>query len=154
MPGQRHSQPNLTFVGSRVYVCLDVTCRLHCRQNDRGLLRATAVTRGWNGHQIRVSTQSSLRRRKFSRRFCRDSNSQPFDHESGAVPTTSCPGSHKARISGSRRRMQIYILTKPRLIIKLRRTFDSSGFFSREDLNFCVRGTRPWGVTSAIVLMK
>ena len=26
--------------------CLMVTCRLHFLQNDRGLLRATAVTRG------------------------------------------------------------------------------------------------------------
>ena len=29
--------------------CL-VTCHLHFWQNDPGLLRATAVTRGWNGH--------------------------------------------------------------------------------------------------------
>ena len=72
------------FVWSRVYACLGVTCHLHFWQNDRALLRATAVTRGWNGHRIRVSTQSRLWRRKFSRRSCRDSNSQLFDHESGA----------------------------------------------------------------------
>ena len=41
-----------------VYACLGVACHLHFGQNDRGLLRATAVTRGWNGHRIRVSTQS------------------------------------------------------------------------------------------------
>ena len=35
----------------KVYVCLDVTCHLHFWQNDRGLLRATAVTRGWNGYR-------------------------------------------------------------------------------------------------------
>ena len=46
------------FVGSGVYACLGVTCHLHFCQNDRDLLRATAVTRGWNGHRIRVSTQS------------------------------------------------------------------------------------------------
>ena len=28
------------------YVCLTVTCHLHFWQNDRDLLRATAVTRG------------------------------------------------------------------------------------------------------------
>ena len=72
------------FDGSRVYVCLGVTCHLHCWQNDWGLLHAAAVTRGWKGHRIRVSTQSWLWRRKFSRRSSRDSNSQPFDHESGA----------------------------------------------------------------------
>ena len=37
---------------------------------------------------MRVSTQSWLWRRKSPRRSCRDSNSQPFDHESGA-PYTS-----------------------------------------------------------------
>ena len=34
----------------KVYVCLVVTCQLHFWQNDRGLLRATAVTWGWNGY--------------------------------------------------------------------------------------------------------
>ena len=32
----------------KVYACLAVTCHLHFWQNDRNLLRATAVTRGWN----------------------------------------------------------------------------------------------------------
>ena len=73
------------FVGSRVYECLGVTCHLHVWHNDRGLLRATAVTRGWIGHRIRVSTQSSLWRRNFSRSSCRDWNLQPFDHEFGAL---------------------------------------------------------------------
>ena len=35
----------------KVYACLAVTCHLRCWQNDRGLLRATAVTRGWNGYR-------------------------------------------------------------------------------------------------------
>ena len=35
----------------KVYVCLAVTCHLHFWQNDWDLLRATAVTRGWNGYQ-------------------------------------------------------------------------------------------------------
>ena len=68
-----------------MYACLGVTCHLSFCQNDRGLLRATAVTGGWNEHQIRVSRQSELWRRKFSRRSCRDSNSQPFDYESSAL---------------------------------------------------------------------
>ena len=52
------------------------TC--HCRNTE------------WNGHQIRVSTQSWHWRRKFSRYSCRDSNLQPLDHESGTL-TTSYP---------------------------------------------------------------
>ena len=35
----------------KVYACLAVTCHLYFQQNDRDLLRATAVTRGWNGYQ-------------------------------------------------------------------------------------------------------
>ena len=46
------------FFGSGVYAYLGVTCHLHFWQNDWGLLHAIAVTQEWNGHQIRVSTQS------------------------------------------------------------------------------------------------
>ena len=35
----------------KVYACLAVTCHLHFWQNDRGLLHATGVTRGWNRYQ-------------------------------------------------------------------------------------------------------
>ena len=34
----------------KVRACLAVTCHLHFWQNDRDLLRASAVTRGWNGY--------------------------------------------------------------------------------------------------------
>ena len=34
----------------KVHACLAVTCHLHFWQNGRGLLRATVVTRGWNGY--------------------------------------------------------------------------------------------------------
>ena len=34
----------------KLYACLPVTCHLHFWPNDRDLLRATAVTRGWNGY--------------------------------------------------------------------------------------------------------
>ena len=34
----------------KVYACLVVTCHLHFWQNDRDFLRATVVTRGWNGY--------------------------------------------------------------------------------------------------------
>ena len=35
----------------KVYACLAVTCHRHFWQSDRGLLRATALTRGWNGYR-------------------------------------------------------------------------------------------------------
>ena len=40
---------------------------------------------GWNGYEIRVSTESRPCRRKFSRRSCRDSNPRLFSHEPGAL---------------------------------------------------------------------
>ena len=80
----------------KVHACLAVTCHLPFRQNDRGLLRATAVTlgveRGTNS-EIRVSTENWPWRRKFSSRPCRGSNPRPFNHESGAL-TTELPIPH------------------------------------------------------------
>ena len=35
----------------KMYACLPVTCHLHFWQNDRDLLGATAVTRGWNRYR-------------------------------------------------------------------------------------------------------
>ena len=35
----------------KVHACLAVTCHLHFWQNDRELLRATAVTWEWNGYR-------------------------------------------------------------------------------------------------------
>ena len=35
----------------KVYACLLATCHLRFWQDDRGLLRATAVTQGWNGYR-------------------------------------------------------------------------------------------------------
>ena len=46
------------IVASRMYACLGVPYHLRFWQNDRGLLRAIVVTRGWHGHRIRVTTQS------------------------------------------------------------------------------------------------
>ena len=43
----------------KVYECLAVTCHLHFWQNDRGLLRATAVTRGWNGYRNKSQHRKS-----------------------------------------------------------------------------------------------
>ena len=43
----------------KVYACLSVTCHLHFRQNDRDLLRAAAVTRGWNGYRNKSQHRKS-----------------------------------------------------------------------------------------------
>ena len=43
----------------KVYACLAVTCHLHFWQNDRDLLRATVVTRGWNGYRNKSQHRKS-----------------------------------------------------------------------------------------------
>ena len=73
----------------KVYACIAVICHLHFWQNDRGLLRATAVTRGWNEYQTIISQHNklSLEKKKKIRKKSRDSNPRPFNHKSGG-PTT------------------------------------------------------------------
>ena len=48
----------------KVYACLAVTCHLHFWQNDRDLLRATAVTRGWNGYRNKSQHRKSTLEKK------------------------------------------------------------------------------------------
>ena len=82
-------------------VCVfGLICHLHFWQNDQGLLCATAVTRGWNRPQIRNSTQCWLWRRKFSKRSCWDSNSQPFNHETAALTNKLSQLQHDRKVLG------------------------------------------------------
>ena len=48
----------------KVYACLAVTCHLHIWQNDQDLLRATAVTRGWNGYRNKSQHRKSTLEKK------------------------------------------------------------------------------------------
>ena len=75
----------------KVYACFPVTCHMHFWQNDRDLLRATAITRGWNGYRNKSQHRKSTLEKKISRRSCRDSNPRPFNHESGALTTELSP---------------------------------------------------------------
>ena len=43
----------------KVYACLAVTCHLHFWQNDLDFLRATVVTRGWNGYRNKSQHRKS-----------------------------------------------------------------------------------------------
>ena len=79
----------------KVYVCLAVTCHLCFWQNARNLLRATAVTWGWNGYQNKSQHRKSTLEKKFSHCSCRDLNLQPFNHEFGALTTELSPPQKK-----------------------------------------------------------
>ena len=48
----------------KVYASLAVTCHLHFWQNDRDLLRATAVRRGWNGYRNQSQHRKSTLEKK------------------------------------------------------------------------------------------
>ena len=93
-----HAKPHI----HKVYACLAVTCHLHFWQNDRDLLRATAVTMGWNGYRNKSQHRKLTLEKKIippllqglepatfqswvSNHSCRDLNLLPFNHE---YPTT------------------------------------------------------------------
>ena len=48
----------------KVHACLVVTCHLHFWQNGRDLLRATAVTQGWNGYGNKSQHRKSTLEKK------------------------------------------------------------------------------------------
>ena len=48
----------------KVYACLAVTCHLHFWQNDRDFLRATVVSRGWNGYRNKSQHRKSTLEKK------------------------------------------------------------------------------------------
>ena len=73
-------------------VCLAVTCHLHFWPNDQDLLHVTAVAWGGTDTEIRFNKESWPWRRKVSCSSFRDSNLQPFNHESGTKPLSfPCP---------------------------------------------------------------
>ena len=55
-----HAKPHIR----KVHACLAVTCHLHFWQNDRDLLRATAVTRVGTDTEIGVGTRKSTLEKK------------------------------------------------------------------------------------------
>ena len=70
---------------------LAVTCHLHFWQNDRDFLRATAVTRGWNGYRNKSQHRKSTLEKKILPPFQQGFEPATFqsrvrcsNHESGA----------------------------------------------------------------------
>ena len=48
----------------KMYACLAVTCHLHFWQNDRDVLHATVVTRGWNRYRNKSQHRKSTLEKK------------------------------------------------------------------------------------------
>ena len=81
---QRHF---IQSVIGRGHVCLPVTYHLNFWQNDRSLLLATAVTRGWNGYRNQSQHKKLTLEKKILLPLLRNSNPGPSDQESGALTT-------------------------------------------------------------------
>ena len=61
-PMPKHGSIKSTYV--RCMRVLAVTCHLHFWQNDRDFLRATVVTRGWNGYRNKSQHRKSTLEKK------------------------------------------------------------------------------------------
>ena len=90
----------------KVYVCLAVTFHLHFWQDDRDLLRATVVTRGWNEYRNRSQHRKLTLEKKILPPLPH-SNPRPFNHESGSLTTelSSPPVSEGVKLHERRRRL-------------------------------------------------
>ena len=65
------------------------SCPLHFWRNGRELFYV--LTRGWNGYRIKGQHRKLTLEKKILRPLLRDSNPQPFNHESSALTTELCP---------------------------------------------------------------
>ena len=66
----------------KVHASLAATC---VWQNEWDLLRATAVTQGWNGYQNKSQHRKSTLEKKIPPLLLRGLEPGTFDHESGAL---------------------------------------------------------------------
>ena len=71
----------------KMYACLAVTCHLHFWQNDRDLLCATAVTRGWNRYQNKSQHRKSTLEKKILPPLQQGFEPATFQSLSGALTT-------------------------------------------------------------------
>ena len=78
------------FMSSHIrkeYAYLAETGHLHFWQNDWNLLRATAVTRGWNGHRNKSQHKTLTLEKKILPPLLQGFDRTTFNHESGALTT-------------------------------------------------------------------
>ena len=93
-----HAKTNIYVY--RVHLCLAVTYHLYFWQNDLDLLRATAVTRAWNGYRNETQHRNLTLEKNFSRCSYRDSNPRPLHHESITLPQSYSCSPQKVCYSG------------------------------------------------------
>ena len=75
----------------KVHACLTVTCHLHFWQNDRDLLRTTAVTRRLNEYRNKSQHRKLTLEKNILPPFLQYSNPRPFNHKSDALTTVLFP---------------------------------------------------------------
>ena len=83
----------------KMHACLAVTCHLHPWQD---FLRATAVTRGWNGYRNKSQRRKLTLEKKILPPLLQGLEPGPFNYESGALTTELSPAPEPCcRVSGS-----------------------------------------------------
>ena len=93
----------------KVYACLAVTFHLHFWQNDRDFLRATVVTRGWNGYRNKSQHRKSTLEKNIFPPF--QQGFEPATFQSRVRPLRNDPSLLK-KIFFSHQRPPIVIITK------------------------------------------
>ena len=93
-PMPKHSSIKATYI--RCMRVLAVTCHLHFWQNDRHFLRATVVTRGWNGYRNKGQHRKSTLEKKILPPFQQGFEPATFQSRvrcsnHWAIPAPSCP---------------------------------------------------------------
>ena len=83
-----------------MYACLAVTWHLHFWQNDRDFLRATAVTRGWNGYRNKSQHRKSTLEKKILPPFQQGFEPATFQSRvrcsnHWAIPAPKCVGNYR-----------------------------------------------------------
>ena len=77
-----------------VRACLALTCHLHFWQNNRDFLRASAVTRRWNGYRNKIQRRKLTLQEKILPPLLPGLEPGTFNHESDALTTDLSPLPH------------------------------------------------------------
>ena len=87
-------------------MCLAVTCHLHFWRNDQDLLRATAVTRGWNAYRNKSQHRKLTLEKKILPPLLPGLERGTFRLESSALTTELSPlpmkNTDQAKITSTR----------------------------------------------------
>ena len=83
-------------------MCLAVTCHLHFWQNDRNLVRATAIIRGWNGYRNKSQHRNLTMESRISPPFLPGTRTRDFSIMNPALHHWAIPALRVHTLCGGR----------------------------------------------------